>query len=221
LKKTFGFTTLSHTKDGDEWLVDAAMSPGETRRINAKPLPPLPSEIDWDDADDWLGGNRMIANPLTKKSWNKGSAVPTGGVNPIFKQKVGPQKLKRDDSRLYVEGHLLNKKLGGPGNQAKNLTPLSYSANINHWLAAEGDLQDLMTDKTEEDPMAYYEVKVNYPKSQRTVPKGVNPAEGELAKSITVQWQRMKRKKGKPNEVEKVGKLTKETVENVPPYPHA
>jgi len=219
LKQIHGFTTLSYTKDGDDWLVDAAMSPGKKVRVNAKPPAPLPSKVTWDAPDPRRGGNKMVANPLTKEIYNTGSAVPAGGVNPIFRQKVGPQQLKRGGTRLYVEGHLLNKKLGGPGDEAKNLTPLSYSANINHWLAAEGDLQDLM--KNEPDPMAYYEVKVNYPNAPRKIVPPITSAECELADSITVKWQRLKRKKGTTKDTVKDGSMTTTTVDNVPPYPHA
>jgi hypothetical protein len=217
IKRTYGFTSLTHTKDGDDWLVEAEMSPKKTKKVNAKPPAPLPSKVTWGAPDPWRGGKWMKANPLSKDIYLNGSDVPAGGVNPIFQQKVGPQKLKRDNTRLYIEGHLLNNKLGGPGDEPKNLTPLSYKANIAHWRASEGDLQDLM--RTGQDPMAYYEVQVNYPASKRKTTPPVIPAEGELAKSITVKWQRMKRKKGKAVKDDKSSLITK-TVDNVPPYPH-
>ena len=221
LKKIHGFTILTHTKDGDDWVVDAAMSPGKKVKVNAKPPPPLPSKVKWKLPDDQRGGVQMIANPLAKDIYDTGTDVSPGGVNPIFREKVGPQKLTRDGTKLYVEGHLLNNKLGGRGDERRNLTPLSYKANIGHWRASEKYLQNLMTDKSEEEPMAYYKVEVDYPDTPRRTKSPVIAAEGRLAESITVTYQRLKRKSAKSKETEKVGSPVETTVKNVPPYPHA
>jgi len=38
MQAKYGFTTLTHHLVGDEWLIDAAMSPGTQRKLKAKPL---------------------------------------------------------------------------------------------------------------------------------------------------------------------------------------
>jgi len=218
LKKTHGFTTLSYGREGDKWIVDAAMSPGKKVAINAGPPPPLPTKDAYGPLDARRGGTWMKANPLTKDRYLKGTGVSEAGWSPIFRNEVGPQVLKRKGKRLYVEGHLLNNKLGGLGSRQDNLTPLSYSSNRMHWATVEGPLQRIMAD--EEDPMAYYEVVVNYPGTANSVTPPVTPAEGELAESLTVKWQRLKRKAGNPNETEPEGPMnTPPPIRNVPPYP--
>lgn len=218
LKKTYGFTTLSHTRAGNKWIVDAAMSPGKKVDINAGPPPPLPTQDIYGPLDSRRGGTWMKANPLTKERYLKGTGVSEAGWSPIFRDEVGPRKLKRQGKRLYVEGHLLNNKLGGLGSRQDNLTPLSYSSNRSHWAAVEGPLQRIMAE--EEDPMVYYEVVVNYPGSARSVTPPAIPAEGELAESLTVKWQRLKRKANNPNETEPDGPMNAPPlIRNVPPYP--
>lgn len=46
----------------------------------------------------------------------------------------GPlQHLTLGTKRRYVQGHLLNSRVGGSGGDTQNLTPLSYSANSTHF----------------------------------------------------------------------------------------
>lgn len=57
-------------------------------------------------------------------------------------QQLSP--LTRDWARNYlVQGHLLNEKLGGPGTDMRNLTPLTKSANSNHSSKIESNLKKL------------------------------------------------------------------------------
>jgi hypothetical protein len=43
------------------------------------------------------------------------------------------QSITVGSKRRYVQGHLLNSRVGGSGGDAQNLTPLSYSANSTHF----------------------------------------------------------------------------------------
>jgi uncharacterized protein DUF4157 len=45
IKSQFGFTKLSHTLQGGEWLVDAEMSPGKTRKIKAQDDNPKEGQV--------------------------------------------------------------------------------------------------------------------------------------------------------------------------------
>jgi hypothetical protein len=58
---------------------------------------------------------------------------------------------------LYVQGHLLNQRLGGPG-RAHNLTPISRSANARHESEVESAVKDLVAGGA----VLQYQVTVKY-----------------------------------------------------------
>jgi hypothetical protein len=71
--------------------------------------------------------------------------------------------------------------------------------------------------------MVHYEVEVNYPTGREPVPdyftppKG-HPAEGDLAKSLTVQWWKLKG--STPSDLKQDGPVKGPfTIKNVPPFP--
>ena len=155
----------------------------------------------------------MVAHPLAPDSLGKGSAPNQSSDFPPIWSAI-TKKRPGDDTRLYVKGHLLNNKLGGSGTDLANITPLTYSANGAHYARVEKDLQNLVTKTSKK--MVHYEVHVNYPSSQNPVPPNVNPEEGMLATSITASWQELETEKLTPK-----GGVQTETIQNVPPYPHA
>ena len=58
----------------------------------------------------------------------------TGGGNASWAQL---RKRRNGGTTYYVQGHLLNEKLGGPGTNSANLTPITGSVNGNHEATAE------------------------------------------------------------------------------------
>ncbi|WP_372509518.1 RHS repeat-associated core domain-containing protein [Streptomyces humicola] len=69
--------------------------------------------------------NLKGSSPTVKPSW-----WPTGsGATAAWFQKY------------MVQGHLLNEKLGGPGNTLSNLTPLTKTGNLNHLNLAEWNVK--------------------------------------------------------------------------------
>ena len=66
----------------------------------------------------------------------------------------------------YVQGHLLNHNLGGPGLR-HNLTPLTKKANNDHKNTVENDLKELVHTKGK---VIYYKVT-----AKNAPPKGSNP----------------------------------------------
>lgn len=71
-------------------------------------------------------GTGIRVNPLVKN--NEGSSVDQGYVNQNDTFRTLKAR-RRGGTSYYVAGHLLNNNLGGPGNNWKNLTPLTQSAN--------------------------------------------------------------------------------------------
>ena len=64
------------------------------------------------------------------------------GTRPTDSPKIWTNANRR--KKLYVQGHLLNQRLGGPG-RAYNLTPISRSANAAHERVAESAVKDLVS----------------------------------------------------------------------------
>jgi hypothetical protein len=84
------------------------------------------SKIIYDNVTTLGGGKKMTAKPLTKKhpaGYDVSDSPPIYEELGILRHTQGPPN--------YVQGHLLNYELGGPGVRF-NLTPLTNSANGNH-----------------------------------------------------------------------------------------
>jgi len=164
--------------------------------------------------DSRLGGTMMVAHPLAEDSLKEGSKPSqSADFPPIW---AGLYQQKRDGRRLYIKGHLLNQRLGGPGDLLENITPFTYSANSSHEKQVESDLKDLI--KKNSGKMAHYEVHVNFPSGPRAPQPDVLTAELELATSISTHWYELEDKKGT---LTQKGGDHKDTIQNVPPYPHA
>lgn len=157
---------------------------GETKEVEIEGLSAenIESEKpDYSAPDSKLGGVEMTAHFLTPKHL-EGSRVT---VKPPIMNEI--QK-KRDGTRLYVQGHLLNRLLGGPGNDIKNLTPLTYKANGDHERDAESEVKSLVHGNPKQ--AVFYQVKVIYPQKSDT--NEPSPAEGRLATKLMVSWHTWK-----------------------------
>ena len=65
---------------------------------------------------------------------------------------------KRGRGAYYIKGHLLNERLGGTGNDWKNLTPLTRRANSEHERIAEARVKTAVNAGN----MVYYKVNAQY-----------------------------------------------------------
>jgi len=193
---------------------------GVVADLIAKIYPKIPSlagakhqtQIVYGPANPRLGGTMMVAHPLAEDNLTKGSKPDQSrDFPPIWD---GLHQQKRDGHRLYIKGHLLNQKLGGPGDRIENITPFTYSANSTHEGQVESHLKDLI--KKDSGAMAHYEVHVNFPSSPRAPEPGILPAELELATSISTHWYELVEDKGT---LTKKGADHEDTIQNVPPYP--
>lgn len=73
--------------------------------------------------------------------------VPPGGSDTSGLSSANWRRInqransKTSDASFYIQGHILNDNLGGPGNDWKNLTPLTRSANSLHEKRFESDVK--------------------------------------------------------------------------------
>ncbi|MCE2898308.1 MAG: DNA/RNA non-specific endonuclease [Betaproteobacteria bacterium] len=213
------FKSLEVVEGGDNWDIKYVINPTGGEKVKKKTggktsldAKNVETEIKYGKADPYRGGTKVVANPLTPKK-NKGSAV---SVKPKIMDNI---EKKRNDTRLYVQGHLLNRLLGGPGNDLRNLTPLTYKSNGDHEREAESKVKDLVNDKGK---AVRYEVTVNYPKNPQ--PGAPSDEEGLLATSLSVEWHLLKILSLDPLKTEddkaaKGDEKGTKLIENVPDWP--
>jgi hypothetical protein len=98
-----------------------------------------------------IGGETMTATRLTPKH-------PKGTHTSSWPNEFW-RALQASD-RNYVQGHMLNRELGGSGTELSNLTPLTSSGNGLHKTRAENDVKRLVNTQKK---AVHYKVRVNYP----------------------------------------------------------
>jgi hypothetical protein len=158
------------------------------------------------------GSATTIANPTNLSETLKVGTWMSAHLDPNDNQsgsKVSPnlsgplQNLTLGSKRRYVQGHLLNSRVGGEGNDPVNLTPLSYSANGNHFQKVEKEVINLVKGGNTVD----YTVVPDYSGTPRGPVFGIeNDIERNFASSLNCT-------------VVENGKTHKIPITNVPPYP--
>ena len=98
----------------------------------------------------------------------------------------------------YRLGHLLNHHIGGPGNDWRNLTPITPSANSSHLNDVERNVKALVTTHAR---WVKYEVIADYSGSAPTPPAGsnVHPFETRFARRLRWSYQLKKPSDADPN----------------------
>ena len=102
------------------------------------------------------GGTEMKASILSKDH-PKGSGVQDKGAK-IWTDLGRLRKGSGKASNPFIQGHLLNDNLGGPG-RMQNLTPIRENANRRHLHDVEKHIKKWVG----EGNVAYYHVKADYP----------------------------------------------------------
>jgi hypothetical protein len=219
IKLRYGMQSLEAVPRDGRWAVVGKVNPEGTlptdKLTDAGDDKNFPTQITYYPADGERGANRMVANPLGRDH-PQGSRPSESGAPPVW-NKIN---LRRNNRRLYVLGHLLNNQLGGTGGAQQNLTPITFSANSTHHAQVEGDLKGLVNASAKSAKRVYYEVKVNYPGSPRTISpalknRGVADEEGTLATSFTWKWYLLKPKDGDATQLVKDGSDHTGTVPNI------
>jgi DNA uptake protein ComE-like DNA-binding protein len=67
-------------------------------------------------------------------------------------------RMNDENKRAYVQGHLLNHNVYGPGKRF-NMTPISYKANDEHKRGVEQDVKKFVLDKNQ---VVYYQITATY-----------------------------------------------------------
>jgi len=116
-----------------------------------------PPKYDGRSGAGW--GTGMEVDGLTKDGLEVGTTPSVGGgdFDTINKRRSG-------NGSYYILGHLLNMKLGGPGNTWDNLTPITRSANSQHESIAEARVKNAV----DAGNIVKYSVTAEYNRSSST-----------------------------------------------------
>jgi hypothetical protein len=115
-----------------------------------KEAPPV-SQLEFDSSlTPDGGGTRATAKVL--------SAIHPGGSEPSDNAPIWENLGELKTTKRYVQGHLLNHNLGGPGLR-DNLTPINRRANARHHAIVEKDIKQKVLN---EKKVVFYEVKAIY-----------------------------------------------------------
>ena len=112
----------------------------------------------------------------------------------VWKTRTAAMKTASGNVMTYVAGHLLNHHLGGPGNDARNLTPIPDDVNHEHESTVESHVKRLVNDQGQ---WVYYEVKVTHkvdPTSGASYPSELLCTWGQLdAEAVVIPstWKRV------------------------------
>ena len=200
----------------DEWDIIGDNSPAKKIKVELAPGD-LETVITYGPTNAERGASWMKAHPLTPNH-------PTGSApsaSPGVWEKIRPDVLKREGVGLYVRGHLLNERLGGPGTE-ENLTPITYSANANHLNAVERHLKSWIN-APKRDRMVHYEVQVDPPAGVKP-PPGVIAEETVLAADLSWSWYELAATGPDPDhptfKPKAGGEADSDKVKNVPDWPH-
>jgi hypothetical protein len=99
----------------------------------------------------------------------------------------------------YRLGHLLNHHIGGPGNDWRNLTPISPSANTTHYYAVENRLKTLVNTHQR---WVYYSVTADYDGAAPAGGANVHPFERQFARRLRWSYQLKKPRANAPTQLE-------------------
>jgi hypothetical protein len=145
-----------------------------------KEAPPK-SEVEFDTSlAPGGGGTRATAKVLS--SLHEAGSQPSDDADIWKDLGEGEQSVRTRKS--YVQGHLLNHNLGGPGLR-QNLTPINKKANSAHLHVVEKDIKRMVL---QEKKVVFYEVKAVY-KTQPGKPKPMAKLEEAKAKTGSLSTQ--------------------------------
>jgi len=145
------------------------------------------SEITYSPVNDLGFGTHMLADPL-------GPDHPTGtSVSQTLRLELRENKGSRlglgsiaSRQGRYRLGHLLNHHVGGPGNDWRNLTPITPSSNANHFYDVESNVKALVNVHKR---WVKYDVKADYTGSFAKPGPHVHPLETSFARQLKWSYQ--------------------------------
>lgn len=134
------------------------LAPILIRIANSDAMAP-PSVITYGRVRGDGGGTGMKASILSNKQTQGGLVADDPPISVNLRGNGNGNANYTSNPPYYIQGHLLNAELGGPGKR-QNLTPITSSANSKHFSTVEKHVKKWVnTDKK----VAYYDVSVEYP----------------------------------------------------------
>ena len=194
--------TLEAQARGTRWAVVGEVNPrGEalTDKLveTGSAVGNFRTEVTYHGVNDLGFGRRMVADPV-------GPGHPAGTtVSQTLRlelredrgSRVGLGSIAARQGR-YRLGHLLNHHIGGPGNDWRNLTPITSSANASHLNDVERNVKALVTTHNR---WVRYEVVAEYSGSAPAVTGNVHPLEASFARRLRWSYQLKKPSPTNPN----------------------
>lgn len=155
------------------------------------------SQITYSGVSDLGFGTHMVADPL-------GRDHPTGTtVSNTLRLELRENRGSRAGlgsiaarQGRYRLGHMLNHHVGGPGNDWRNLTPISPKANSDHLHSVEDKVKRLVNDHHR---WVKYEVTADYTGAAPAPGPGVHPFETQFARRLVWSYQLKKPSDSNPN----------------------
>jgi hypothetical protein len=158
------------------------------------PTPPA-THVEWTvkniRGDDY--GRKMVAHPLSIDPGDNIGSKPVGGDTALW---TDVKRHQRGADTAYIQGHLLNHHLHGPGTW-KNMIPLSRRTNTRMETLAEGEVKKAVIGQKR---VVSYEVTMIFG-AHRTKPRTVG--EEALPSRVEIRAEELKYSRGKwvPNGV--------------------
>jgi hypothetical protein len=155
------------------------------------------SSITYDGVNDMGFGRHMLADPV-------GPGHPAGStVSQTLRLELREDRGSRAglgsiDARQgrYRLGHLLNHHIGGPGNDWRNLTPITPSANSGHLNDVERSVKTLILTHNR---WVKYEVTAEYSGAAPAATGNVHPFETHFARRLRWSYQLRRPSDSDPN----------------------
>lgn len=148
-----GVTAQSTSVDLGLGVANQVLSPAAVAADAARNT--LTTRIDFKEATGDGDGQRMTAHALGP---DHGIGQQPGDTG-VWKTRTKAMHTASSNTMKYVAGHLLNHHLGGPGNDARNLTPIPDDVNHEHEATVESHVKRLVN---ELGYWVYYDVEVKF-----------------------------------------------------------
>lgn len=156
----------------------------ELASLTAKFMPSGPTEEQ--SSDPQYGGlhggsfgNSVTVTRLTRL--HQRGSEPASGLDDANNKWDKLRKRYRGGSTLYVRGHLLNDNLGGPGDDWRNLTPLTQDANNRGSSSMLHSFETPVKTAVEAGKKVHFVVTANYGRSAKDTTNARN--NGEVLKA--------------------------------------
>jgi hypothetical protein len=196
--------TLEAQPRGTRWAVVGEVNPrGEqlTEKLveTGAAVGNFRTTITYHAINDLGFGTHMVADPV-------GPGHPAGStVSQTLRLELREDRGSRTGlgsiaarQGRYRLGHLLNHHIGGPGNDWRNLTPITPSANTAHLNAVERNVKTLVLTHNR---WVRYEVTADYSGSAPPVTGNVNMLESRFARLLRWSYQLKKPSDSNPNQL--------------------